>query len=268
MLRGRNITPYYSGTSTWAGYNKGLRRTTKAQTKKRALFTNKKALATMIRAEISKAKVEKCYTAVQTGQTVNNTLTGATDAYFLLNNIAKGVDDYQRDGDSIALRALNIKGNVEIQNFTSSQFALGYCTILVLNCKSNPQATSVNLPWTSLLDINGAYQGWTSAATDRCLDINTDDFSLLYRKEIKLSDWSVSAASVLTTSSTDSNNMFCPFDINLKYKDKHVQYEAGTTNPSTFNPFICFVFSLGTSFNNSYTAVADFVTKTRFVDDN
>lgn len=251
----------------YPGYNKGLRRTVKAQAARRLVYSNNKSIATIVRKEISKSKVEKCFTAVQTAQTINNTL-GNTDAYFLLNSIAKGTDDYQRDGDSIALRALNIKGNLEIQNFTTSQFSLGYVTILILNCKSNPQATSANLPWTSLLDINGAYQGWTTAATDRCLDINTDDFSLLYRREIKLSDWNVSAAGTLTTSSTDTDKMYQPFEINLKYADKHIQYEAGTTNPSTFNPFICFVYSLGTSFNTSYTVVADFVCKSRFVDDN
>jgi len=249
-------------------YQKNRRYAKKSQSK---WSTAGKTLA-LVRREIRKSKVEKKYTITNnTAQSVNAAMTGAGEAYFLLNNIAKGTDDYQRDGDSIALRQIRIAGSMSVNTPFVTQSSAYYLTIFVMYCKSNPQGTSANLPWTSLLNINGAYQQWTGLATDRYLSVNTDDFGVLYRKDVKLTAVAGFSAGAITAGAADTSNMFNTFDIRVPFKDKHITYEAGSNNPSTFNPFVCFAITNCRADQNTAstdTAYVNFIVETRFVDDN
>jgi len=240
--------------------------------KSQSKYATKNSTLALVRKEIRAAKVEKKFTILtNTAQTVNATLTGAGEAYFILNTIGKGTDDYQRDGDSIALRQIRISGSMSVNAPFVTASSAYYLTVFVLYCKSNPQGTSANLPWTSFLNINGAYQQWTGLATDRYLSVNTDDFGILHRSDHKMTAIAQYSAGAITTGSADTSNMFKSFDIRIPMKDKHITYEAGTNSPSTFNPFVCFAITNCRADQNTAstdTGYVNFIIENRFVDDN
>lgn len=242
---------------------------------KRSRYAAKKAKAksikSVVREELRRAKVPKMVTTIQASNTFNSSL-GAADAYTLLSGIAKGTDDYQRDGDSIALRRIQVQGNVGFYNPFATNTNQSWLTVMMLYCKSAPQASSANIPWNSLLDTNGAYTNWSGIATDRFLDINTDDFGVLYRKDIKMSQVQAFTAGVLNSAENDSGSQnYCQFSIDVPFKDKHVEYEAGLNIPSLFNPFMCFAVTNGDPTGNAVagtTVIVSYVSKVIFVDDN
>lgn len=254
------------GYNTTRGYTKGALRARKSESQR---MKEKKTVA-LIRYEMRKAKVEKLYTITNTVQAINAAMTGSGEAYFFLNAIGKGTDDYQRDGDSIALRELRLAGQAAVQVPTTSGSQNYYLTIFVLNCKSVPQATSANLPWGSFLENNGGYQQWTGLSTDRYLKVNSDDFQVLFRKDYKV-NFNAAYAAALITAGAQQGEAYVDFDIKIPFKDRHVQYEAGTNAPSTFNPFCCFAITNQLCDANTATGglmYTNFSQQIRFVDDN
>jgi hypothetical protein len=207
---------------------------------------DKKELVALIKKVTMNQTIPKHYRDLGLAGTYNSTLTGSTDAFFLLNQISKGTDDYQRIGDVIHLHSIKIKGCATLAGFLSSGAYTAVVTIFVLACKSNPQASSVNLPWTSLLCQNGAYNGWTGTIVNRTQAVNTDDFEVLYRKDVPIS-WFINStsgtAATTVAAAGDLGNLFYNFDINIPFKDRRIDYEAGLNTPSAFNPFITFAIT-------------------------
>lgn len=260
-----------SYTNLFGGVSQGRRKAlnrAKTLNYKRA---NEKAVTALVRKQLRRSKVQKLFTNVMGVTQWNSALTG-TDALFLLNAIPKGTDDYQRDGDSIALRKIVVDANVSLTSLSASQNTNVWVTMLVMYCKTTPQATSANLPWTSLLDVNGAYQGWTGLASDRLMDMNTDDFGILFRKDCKMSLNATYTAGIITAGATDSISQYANFHCAIPYNDKHVSYEAGLNSPSVYNPFVVFCLTGADCTTNAVFTTAtintNIVSKITFVDDN
>jgi len=225
----------------------------------------------LIKKELNKQFEKKEYQDITTYAPLvtEYALTGAGDANFILTGITKGTDDYQRVGDRIKLSSIHMKGSISVQNaFTSGVLGMMYVTVLMLACKSAPQASSTTMPWTSLLRQNGAYNAWTGTGVNRCQEINTDDFELLARRDIKMSSLYATTATQAITS--EPNSWYTEFSITKYFKGRYVQYQSGLNQPSVFNPFFAFAITNGNCTTNAVYAgiqcVVNGVVTSRFTD--
>lgn len=235
--------PY--GTRASHGTGAGSR-SRKAYSKMKSQEKTPSLLRKLIRDQLNKEATLKHYRQIPIAYAATSALSAANAPTFLLTNIAKGTDDYNRIGDVIYLKEIKIKGICSVPGFMTSAANLAYVTIIMATCKSAPQATGATLPYTSFLQQNGAYNAWTGTSANRLQDINTDDYEVICRKDFKLTDLvNTTAATAATMVAAGQQDLYFDFVLDHKFKHRKVQYEAGTNQPSTFNPFLAFMITQG-----------------------
>lgn len=131
----------------------------------------------------------------------------------IINAVSQGSTDTSRDGDSLRMTSLDIRGEV---SFANSATSIGRLIVLIMK-PGNSELTSGASATYGLGDVLSL--GASSAATfDHYLHDNRNRFQILYDRVFSNQD--VGAA---------SNNNRVHFHKMFGLKKKLVQYEAGTT---------------------------------------
>jgi len=212
----------------------------------------------LIKRDIKRDLEVKRYQVTSASQAVDSDIGDTVDPIFFFRGLAQGDDQSQRDGDSVNMLQTHVKANFSLANTGSAILALSYLTCMVLNCKSAPQASGATMPWTSLLLQNGAYNAWTGTQSNRLQPINLDDFEILHREDRKINFDGNLAATLAVADGIESVTQ--SFDFIIKYGNRKVRFEEGTTVPSTFNPFVVFAITNGDSSTNGVGALTGSVT--------
>lgn len=164
----------------------------------------------------------------------NSGVNANADAYFTLSNIPQGTDNDERIGDKIQNVFCRVKGSIGL----TAPLALPSnriiaARVMYLRCKTSDIATT-GLPWTSLLQGNGGYNGFTGTQMNLNQKINRNDFEVFYDKVFRFRElWSTAA----TQTYCEIGNLMSYFECTAKHPGK-VSYQDGASSVS-WNPFFC-----------------------------
>lgn len=171
--------------------------------------SRKTNVARIVRKVIASKAETKFGIVSVTESSVNSFSSPASTNSILLNNPGVGSNVYQRTGNKIRARRIDIRGHVELGDGNKAH----YVKILVLKCNINDD------PITDLLESQSAVFSAASA-----------DVAAIYSR-VNTSKYRVLASKVLTVGTGSGFLTTKLFRFNINLKDMEIRWDQGASTP-------------------------------------
>lgn len=180
----------------------------------------------------------------------NSGIDSTSDIQPIIPAMGQGVDTFQRVGEVITAKRLNIKGYIKLDiNDVSDSTKLPHVAVrmMILSMKNRPsydQVTASAAPLATLLKKGGTTAGFTGLLSDLHAPINRDVFTVhhdkkFYLRQDYLNGIGASIPSQYVSSDVSKTVKF--FNLNVRCKNKTLRYDedvATDSYPVNFSPFL------------------------------
>lgn len=234
--------------------------------KARKYVTARKAVrkarkANFVRAvkSVISSQVEDKHAHISTGNNLvlfNSGINSSGDMLQIIPNIAQGVGDYQRIGDKVIAKKLEVSGyvrlaiNSEVLEQRSTSNVIVRMMVLSMKNRNGLYADALGAAanLASLLKKGGTTSGFTGVLGDINAKINTDWFTVHSDRKFYLTqDLLVQSGSAgISTMAADTRNIVKFFKLNIRCKNKVLRYDQGAASglqPLNWAPFLVLGYS-------------------------
>lgn len=175
----------------------------------------------------------------------------------LIPDIPQGTARNDREGASLKLMNINVKGKLDIPAddnpaIGNEDRALIYVRMMVLSAKQNKNRTDIINNWNSTyndeLFKNGASPtAPTGNYVDMLSSINRENFTVHHDKVFKMErNWPFSYSVPPGDGATYQKPTAREFNFNVKCRNKQLKYESGSIlQPTNWQPFVVCLFAFG-----------------------
>lgn len=185
-------------------------------------------LAPIVKSIVARQEETKCMgLTVENGVTHNAQMTNA-DIQPLLAGQSQGTSSLQRVGDKIRPTLLKVKGCVSYYDRGQTVLSPMVVKIFCLQWKGLRDGSSGfgTVPLNQLLDSGGTVGAWDGSTIRSLWRINSDDFTVLGSRTLKISDTDVE----------NHKSQTGHYEINIK-PPAVLNYGPGSIYPSNYAPF-------------------------------
>jgi len=174
----------------------------------------------------------------------------------IIPNISQGTERNDRNGATLKLMNINIKGRVDVPATDNPPVgnpdrSLIYVRLMVLSVKSNKSRNDIETNWNSqyndyVFKDNSSPFAPTGQYSDMLSNINRETFTVHKDMIFKMARNNTFSYDVPDSGATFQKPVSKEFNFNLKCKNKLLKYQDPTDlQPQNWQPFVTAVFAYG-----------------------